>query len=94
MRHEWHRWESWEDPETDPETTFDDLMIDHLGNFFGSMNHPNPSINNELQAAVDASERNAAARLGVSVKEFRELQVSQLLAEIELVKKEMKNEDV
>ena len=89
MRHEWHRWESWEDPESDPETTFDDLMIDHLGNFFGSMNHPNPSINKDLREAVDTSEKQVAGSLGISVEEFRQVQVAQLLREIEQVKNEI-----
>jgi hypothetical protein len=89
-RHQWHQWESWENPSEDPETTFDDLMIDHLGNFFGSMNHPNPMINNSLQVALNNSKRTLAAGLGVTVEEFEQLQVQQLLTEIDLVKKELK----
>ena len=52
MRHEWKPWELWEDPDKDPEKLFSDCMIEHKGQFFGSMHHPNPIINAQLCDAL------------------------------------------
>lgn len=85
----WNRWESWEDPNEDPETTFDDLMIDELGNGFGAMFIPNnPEATSELQASNDRSFQKIADDAGITRKELEKQITDQLLAEIELVKKE------
>lgn len=85
----WNRWESWEDPNEDPETTFDDLMIDELGNGFGAMFIPNnPVATAELQAANDRSFQKMADDAGITRKELEKQIEAQLLAEIEMIKKE------
>jgi len=79
MKHEWKRWEAWEDPEVDLETTLDDLMIDHLGNFFGSMSVQNNDENKELSECLKKSEVQAARILGISVSELNKQQERMIL---------------
>jgi len=78
-KHEWKRWEDWEDPEVDLETTLDDLMIDHLGNFFGSMSVQNADGNKKLGECIKRSEVQAAHLLGISVSELRKQQETMIL---------------
>ena len=69
--HEWNRFDPEDDPDRDPEWTFDDLMIEHLGNHFGSMTCTESGENECLQLALDLSEHQVAASMGITVKEMR-----------------------
>lgn len=74
MKHEWKQWEDWEDKELDFETTFDDLMIDHHGNFFGAMSLPDNRENNELRESIERSKVQAARIIGITVEELEEME--------------------
>lgn len=77
-RHTWKRWEAWENPAEDPETTFDDLMIEHKGHGFGIMWCEDKEENKKLQDAIAQSRINCAKRLGLTEEEFKELEMEQI----------------
>lgn len=77
-RHVWKRWELWENPAEDPETTFDDLMIEHKGHGFGMMWCEDKVQNQKLQDAIAQSRINCAKRLRITLEEFKELEMKEI----------------
>lgn len=77
-RHEWKQWEAWENPAVDPETTLDDILVEHLGQAFGIMWCQDKEMNSKLQEAIAQSRINCAKRLGLTEEEFKELEMEQI----------------